>query len=157
MSAVVGSTPRIGQIRHTDSIRLTHWRCRPRGGEAIGRIKGGCLFRIFSGRAEAERREVRPQLRGVYSRGRPLEAGGEGRTVGRAIALYLAEKAKDGTPRRREIAEKILMRQPLFLLTVSLFPRGRHRCARSASRRVRPILYVTLHEVVVSGRRPWNG
>jgi hypothetical protein len=35
-------------------------------------------------------------------------------TVRKAIALYLAEKAKDGTPRQREIAEKILKRHPLF-------------------------------------------
>jgi type II secretory pathway component HofQ len=32
--------------------------------------------------------------------------------VRRAIALYLAEKAKNGTPRQREIAEKIL--KPYF-------------------------------------------
>ena len=35
--------------------------------------------------------------------------------VRRAVALYLAEKAKNGTPRQREIAEKILKRHPLFL------------------------------------------
>jgi len=43
--------------------------------------------------------------------------------VRRAIALYLAEKAKNGTQRQREIAEKILKRHPLFslpTLTVSL-------------------------------------
>ncbi len=34
--------------------------------------------------------------------------------IRRAIALYLAEKAKNGTPRQREIAEKILKRNPLF-------------------------------------------
>jgi len=34
--------------------------------------------------------------------------------IRRAIALYLAEKAKNGTPRQREIAEKILKRYPLF-------------------------------------------
>ena len=33
----------------------------------------------------------------------------------KAIALYLTEKAKNGTPRQREIAEKILKRHPLFL------------------------------------------
>jgi hypothetical protein len=32
-----------------------------------------------------------------------------------AVALYLAEKAKNGTPRQREFAEKILKRHPLFL------------------------------------------
>ena len=32
--------------------------------------------------------------------------------VRRAVALYLAEKAKNGTPRQREIAEKILQRHP---------------------------------------------
>jgi hypothetical protein len=36
-------------------------------------------------------------------------------TVRKAIALYLAEKAKNGTPRQREIAEKILKRHPSFL------------------------------------------
>jgi hypothetical protein len=35
-------------------------------------------------------------------------------TVRKAIALYLAEKAKNGTPRQREIAEKILKRHPSF-------------------------------------------
>jgi hypothetical protein len=34
--------------------------------------------------------------------------------IRRAIALYLAEKAKNGTPRQREIAEKILKRHPPF-------------------------------------------
>jgi hypothetical protein len=46
-------------------------------------------------------------------------------TIRRAMALYLAEKAKNGTPRQREIAEKILKRNPLFsqyLFTVSLKP-----------------------------------
>jgi hypothetical protein len=35
-------------------------------------------------------------------------------TVRKAIALYLAEKAKNGTPRQREIARKPLHRHPLF-------------------------------------------
>jgi hypothetical protein len=35
-------------------------------------------------------------------------------TIRKAIALYLTEKAKNGTPRQREIAEKILKRNPLF-------------------------------------------
>jgi hypothetical protein len=34
--------------------------------------------------------------------------------VRRAVALYLAEKAKNGTPRQREIAEKILQRHPFL-------------------------------------------
>ena len=34
--------------------------------------------------------------------------------VRRAVALYLAEKVKNGTPRQKEIAEKILKRNPLF-------------------------------------------
>jgi hypothetical protein len=34
--------------------------------------------------------------------------------IRRAVALYLAEKAENGTPRQREIAEKILKRHPLF-------------------------------------------
>jgi hypothetical protein len=36
-------------------------------------------------------------------------------TTRKAIALYLAEKAKNGTPRQREIARKLLQRHPLFL------------------------------------------
>jgi hypothetical protein len=36
--------------------------------------------------------------------------------VRRAVALYLTEKTKNGTPRQREIAEKILKRHPLFNL-----------------------------------------
>jgi hypothetical protein len=34
--------------------------------------------------------------------------------IRRTIALYLAEKAKNGTPRQRELAEKILKRHPFF-------------------------------------------
>jgi len=34
--------------------------------------------------------------------------------IRRAIALYLAEKAKNGTPRQREIAEELLKRIPFF-------------------------------------------
>jgi len=34
--------------------------------------------------------------------------------IRKAIALYLTEKAKNGTPRQREIAKKILKRNPLF-------------------------------------------
>jgi hypothetical protein len=34
--------------------------------------------------------------------------------IRRAVALYLAEKAENGTPRQREIAEKILKRHPSF-------------------------------------------
>ena len=45
-------------------------------------------------------------------------------TIRKAIALYLAEKAKNGTPRQREIAEKILKRIPFFnqYLSASLRP-----------------------------------
>ena len=34
--------------------------------------------------------------------------------IRRAIALYLAEKAKNGTPRQRGIAQKILIKTPPF-------------------------------------------
>ena len=40
-------------------------------------------------------------------------AEGDGE-IRRAIALYLAEKVENGTPRQREIAEKILGRHPFF-------------------------------------------
>jgi len=42
--------------------------------------------------------------------------------IRRAIALYLTEKAKNGTPRQREIAEKILKRHPLFSTNGFLHP-----------------------------------
>jgi hypothetical protein len=40
--------------------------------------------------------------------------------IRRAIALYLADKVKNGTPRQREIAKKILKRNPLF--STNAFP-----------------------------------
>jgi hypothetical protein len=39
--------------------------------------------------------------------------------IRRAVALYLAEKAENGTPRQREIARKLLQRHPLFLSSQS--------------------------------------
>ncbi|MCC6031786.1 MAG: hypothetical protein LM566_02570 [Pyrobaculum sp.] len=39
--------------------------------------------------------------------------------IRRAVALYLAEKVKNGTPRQREIARKLLQRHPLFLSSQS--------------------------------------
>ena len=44
--------------------------------------------------------------------------------IRRAIALYLTEKAKNNTPRQREIAEKLLKRHPLFSLNTFLSPRS---------------------------------
>jgi hypothetical protein len=38
-------------------------------------------------------------------------------TTRKVIALYLAEKVKNGTPRQREIAEKILKRHPIFSIS----------------------------------------
>ena len=43
-----------------------------------------------------------------------LKLAEEDDAVRRAVALHLAEKAKNGTPRQREIAEKILQRHPFF-------------------------------------------
>jgi len=48
--------------------------------------------------------------------------------IRRAVALYLAEKAKNGTPRQKEIAEKSLRRYPLFSLNTFLSPRSWHHC-----------------------------
>jgi hypothetical protein len=48
--------------------------------------------------------------------------------IRRAVALYLAEKVKNGTPMQREIAEKLLKRHPLFLLVASPPSRSWHRC-----------------------------
>jgi hypothetical protein len=50
-----------------------------------------------------------------------LKLAEEDDTVRRAIALYLAEKAKNGTPRQRKIAEKLLKRIPL-LTNILLLP-----------------------------------
>ncbi len=48
--------------------------------------------------------------------------------IRRAIAQYLAEKVKNGTPRQKEIAEKILKRNPLFSTSYAfLRPRSRRR------------------------------
>jgi len=44
-----------------------------------------------------------------------LKLAEEDETIRKAIALYLAEKAENGTPRQREIARKLLQRHPLFL------------------------------------------
>jgi hypothetical protein len=44
--------------------------------------------------------------------------------IRRAIALFLAEKVKNGTPRQREIAEKLLKRHPLFSFNTFLSPRS---------------------------------
>jgi len=44
-----------------------------------------------------------------------LKLAEEDDAVRRAIAQYLAEKVKNGTPRQREIARKLLQRHPLFL------------------------------------------
>jgi hypothetical protein len=49
--------------------------------------------------------------------------------IRRAVALYLADKVKNGTPMQREIAEKLLKRHPLFYYLVASPPsRSRHRC-----------------------------
>jgi hypothetical protein len=49
--------------------------------------------------------------------------------IRRAVALYLAEKAKNGTPRQREIAEELLKRHPLFYYLIASPPsRSQHRC-----------------------------
>ncbi len=44
--------------------------------------------------------------------------------IRRAVALYLAEKVKNGTPRQREIAEKLLQRHPLFSISYRLLKDG---------------------------------
>jgi hypothetical protein len=44
----------------------------------------------------------------------PLGLAEKDEAIKKVIALYLAKKVKNGTPRQREIAEKILKRDPLF-------------------------------------------
>jgi hypothetical protein len=46
-----------------------------------------------------------------------LKLAEEDDAVRKAVALYLTEKAKNGTPRQREIAEKTLQRHPLFQIS----------------------------------------
>jgi hypothetical protein len=49
--------------------------------------------------------------------------------VRRAVALYLAEKAENGTPRQREIARKLLQRHPLFsILSIAAFSKPASLC-----------------------------
>jgi hypothetical protein len=47
--------------------------------------------------------------------------------IRRAVALYLADKVKNGAPRRREIAEKLLKRHPLFFNQCFSAPLSRRR------------------------------
>ncbi len=50
--------------------------------------------------------------------------------IRRAVALYLADKAKNGTPRQREIAEKLLKRHPLFSINrLAAFSKPASLCA----------------------------
>jgi hypothetical protein len=58
-----------------------------------------------------------------------LKLAEEDDAVRRAIAQYLAEKVKNGRPRQRGTAEKILKRHLLFLLIVSPLSRHRHALA----------------------------
>jgi len=44
--------------------------------------------------------------------------------IRKAVALYLAEKTKNGTPRQREFAKKILNRNPFFRLSLCLIETG---------------------------------
>ncbi len=78
-------------------------------------------------------------------------------TVRRAVALYFAEKAKNGTPRLREIARKLLQRYPFSIFPIVLLFR-RFGEADIATRKVsrnlsdvivasQPLLDITLHMV----------
>ncbi len=80
-------------------------------------------------------------------------------TIRRAIALYLAEKAKNGTPRLREIARKLLQRYPFSIFPIVLLFR-RFGEADIATRKVsrnlfdvivagQPLLDITLHMVFI--------
>jgi hypothetical protein len=68
-------------------------------------------------RAETQHCEIRPQLRGLHRHRRPLKLAERDGEIKWAIALYLAEKAKNGTPKQRELAEKLLKRHPLFQIS----------------------------------------
>jgi hypothetical protein len=71
-------------------------------------------------------------------------AEGDGE-IRRAIALYLAEKAKNGTPRQKEIAEKLLKRHPLFLsILFCLLEAGTTVSQPMLNRNAELVLYVEL-------------
>jgi hypothetical protein len=56
-----------------------------------------------------------------------LKLAEEDDAVRRATALYLTEKAKNGTPRQREIAEKILQRHPFLNPSIPLLQNQQQR------------------------------
>jgi hypothetical protein len=58
--------------------------------------------------------------------------------VRRAVAAYLAEKAKDGTPKQREIAKKIPQRHPVFSASRLALPLSRSQQCCVTSRCVKP-------------------
>jgi len=66
--------------------------------------------------------------------------------IRRAIALYLAEKVKNGTPRQREIARKLLQRHSLFLPLnrLAAFSKPASLCVSQYRIKRRAWLYVEL-------------
>jgi len=65
--------------------------------------------------------------------------------IRRAVALYLAEKAKNGTPKQREIAEKILKRHPIFQL-LTFFARRSIRILQTQKPQQKPRLGPRQHQ-----------
>ncbi len=62
--------------------------------------------------------------------------------IKRAIALYLAEKAKNGTPRQKEITEKILKRNPFFPALFCILKAGIAMNRLISNRNAKPSIYV---------------
>jgi hypothetical protein len=84
-----------------------------------------------------------------------LKLAEEDDAVKRAIAPYLTEKVKNGTPRQRGTAEKILKRRLLFLLIVSPLSRHCHALAGvELERRAWPICGTAEPTTTNIGQRP---
>jgi hypothetical protein len=101
-----------------------------RGGSLIAKYFTRDLEKAHAAADELKTAELRPNIVKsgpnyvVYiATADLLKLAEEDDAVRRAIALYLAEKVKNGTPRQREMAEKILIKKSLFSNTAT---EGRH-------------------------------
>jgi hypothetical protein len=109
-----------------------------RGGSLHARRSIRCVRKALAIAGRLEEMGLRPNIvkAGLYydvyiATADLLRLAERDEAVRKAIALYLTDKAKNGTPMLREIARKFLQRYPFFCLpyclTVSLLQRGR-RC-----------------------------
>lgn len=94
-----------------------------RGGSLVAKYSTRNVGKALAAAERLESARLRPNVvrsgpNVVYiATADPLKLAERDSEIRRAVALYLAEKVKNGTPRRREIAEKLLKRHPLYLLS----------------------------------------